>query len=187
MTINRVRVALTGFPGGPGVSTFYTTNVATMRTALGYFYSSFEPAFPNDVTWTVETSGDIIDPISGVLTGTWTDSGAHSGTGTGTGGYAAPVGIAVNWMTGDVLDGHRLRGRTFMVPLNAPVYQADGSIVDGTLSDLRTNATALVTNGGGAFVVWHRPRVDPARAGGFSAVTSAVVNDKAAVLRSRRD
>lgn len=191
MAINRVRVALTGFPGGPGVSTFYCNNVVTFRAAIHTFYEGLSSLRPADVTATVETTGDILDPVSGNLTGTWVDAPLTALPGFGTGAYAAPAGVVINWLTGSVIDGHRLRGRTFYVPLAANAYDLTGSIAAAELTTIRGASTDLVNSTTGNFLVWHRPRpiTDPkgARAGGFAAVTGSVVNDRVAVLRSRRD
>lgn len=186
--INRVRVALGGFPGAPGVSTFYATEVVALRAALNALYVGWCGSFPNVVTWTIETVGDIIDPLDGNLVGTWNDSTPFYGTGLGgTGAYAAPAGIVANWNTGSVLDGHRLTGRTFMVPIMPGTFQNDGTIDSTSLASLRALCTTFVGATAGNFVVWHRPRVTPARAGGYSVVTGSTVNDRVAVLRSRRD
>ncbi len=185
--IQRVRVALTGFPGGPGVSTFYAIDGAALLAPLRAYYFGRRNDFPNDVRFTFETVGDIIDPITGALMGTWTGTDPADVAGLGQGNYSAPSGLSVNWLTGDVLDGHRLRGRTFMVPLVSAAYDLGGSIEATVLSSWRAESAAFVAASAANFVVWHRPRLLPARAGGYSVVTGATVNDRAAVLRSRRD
>lgn len=185
--LNRVRVALTGFIGGPGVNTFYGLEAASLRAHLGNYYTALAAYLPTSVTWTIETTGDIIDPLTGDLVGTWADSSALTSSGSSSDAYAAPVGWCVNWMTGDVLDGHRLRGRTFHVPMGGSCSQNNGTLAETPLAAMRAAATAFIAACAGEFVIWHRPKLSPAHAGGYSAVTSAVINDKASVLRSRRD
>lgn len=185
VNIHRVRVALSGFPGGPGVSTFYATDGAALLAPLRAFYQSRRPNFPTDVTFHFESVGDIIDPLTGNLTGTWTGTDPGDVVGTDSGIYSAPSGLVVTWLTGDVLDGRRLRGRTFMVPLAGDCYDLTGSIAAAVLTAWLGDAAALVAASTPNFVVWHRPGAG--HAGGYSAVIGSSIADKAAILTSRRD
>src|SRR5674476_946106 len=120
------------------------------------------------------------------------------GPATRTGGdnYAAPVGMCVDWNTGVVMDLHRLRGRTFVVPCSGAQFDVDGSPLSTAVSGLQSAGDALIAADGN-LMVWHRPRAAKAadgsrpavtaRAGGYANVTTAHVPDKAVVLRSRRD
>lgn len=202
VNIDRVRVSWTGFPGAPGVSTFYFTAAPPHLTALQNVYGNCANLFPADVTIRVEGSGDTIDPLTGLIVGQWTGTAPAVVTGTYTGGYSAASGGLIRWNTGTVLSGRRLRGRTFLVPLAGIAYQNDGTISDSQLGIIQGAANGLVAAATGVFVVHNRPRaaspawtdvhgrLHPAvtsRAGGFSAVTSALAIDKSVVLRSRRD
>lgn len=190
-TISRVRVAMTGFVGAPGVMTFYTTNPLTFRDPLNVFVDAMALKMPGTVTLKVDNVGDELDALSGDITGTWTfpELGAHPGQQTGT--YSAPSGLAINWITTTFIGGSRLRGRTFVVPLGGTSYESDGSIGAQVLLDLRAAATMFIADAGSTFVIYSRPRVAPdpkaPRAGAFSAVVTARIADKAAILRSRRD
>lgn len=187
VNIQRLRVALTGFIGGPGVSTFYGLDAGALMTPVHDFYGRLLAKFPYTVTFTVEPQGDIIDPLTGDLTGSWSHAPVTSIGGSATGAYSAATGAAVSWLTGSVFDKHRLKGRTFLVPLIGNAFGADGSIDDTSLATIRASAVTLVADGVDNFVVWHRPLPGGARAGGYSVVNGSFVNDKAAVLRSRRD
>ena len=107
--------------------------------------------------------------------------------GGGTADRAAPAGLCVNWKTSTFVSGRRLRGRTFVVPLMSGAYESDGTIKATYLTAARDAAAALLANGAtstSVFVVWHRPI---GGAGGSSGtVTGASVNDRVAVLTSRR-
>lgn len=195
--IQRLRVEWTGFPGAPGVSTFYALDAVALMSPLHYMFSTHKDIFPSDVTITALLTGDIIDPLNGDLVGSWSGGSWAPITGTDTGPYTAPAGAVINWQTGDVLDGHRLRGKTFLVPLGGGAYDLTGSIAATTLGYIQTVATYAANTALGNFVVWHRPRAARAadgsrpavtyRAGGYSQVTAATVPDKSVVLRSRRD
>ena len=118
-----------------------------------------------------QTSGHVNIPSPpGVVTST--------GTGTWTGGS----GAVVHWHTGLFLDGREVRGKTFVVPLNGAAYSVDGTIASTPLGDIQTAATAMIGVAGATLVVgskrgsaWVTPPV-----------TSAVVPDRSAFLRSRR-
>jgi len=194
VNINRIPVTWTGFPGGPGVSTFYATNAALMLNGLEMFFTALVDYLPSDVVITLPETGDVIDPVSGELTGTWTEAARDPIAGGAGGAYAAPVGIAYTWHTDTVVHGHRLTGRTFIVPTAGTVFDSDGSIATAWLGALGSAGDLMVSGTGGSFVIWNRPvtaspgpPVREARAGGFSEVISATLSDKAAVLRSRRD
>ena len=195
--INRVRIALTGFIGGPGVMTFYCLTPATFVTALRAFCQGMSNFFPNSVTMTVEASGDVLDSTTGVITGTWVAASQLPVVGQLTGKYAAPVGMLVIWTTDSVFDGHRLRGKSFIVPAGSTVFEANGAVTASNASLLTTASQALLAAAPADMVIWHRPRkaraADPThpavtyRPGGHSIVTGSRGSDKVAVLRSRRD
>lgn len=195
--IHRVRVAWTGFPGAPGVSTFYALNGTTFIPHLQIFLTGVAGQMPNDVTLQIENTGDIIEAVSGDLMGSWAGAAQTPIVGSQSGAYSAPTGAVVNWLTGDVLDGHRLRGKTFLVPLANSAYDLTGSLGAEPLGAYRDYARSLSEDYDPNFVVWHRPRAAKAadgsrpavtaRAGGYSVVTGSSVPDECVVLRSRRD
>jgi len=196
MALSRIRAIWSGFVGAPGVSTFYADDATVLLPAIGDFFTNISGLLPNDVTVTVDAFGDIIDETTGGLTGSWTASAVGPATGTGGDNYAAPVGMCVDWNTGVVMDLHRLRGRTFVVPCSGAQFDVDGSPLSTAVSGLQSAGDALIAADGN-LMVWHRPRAAKAadgsrpavtaRAGGYANVTTAHVPDKAVVLRSRRD
>ena len=183
-TLRRVPVVWSGLSGLPGLSVFYTDTADDVTTNLATFFSSVSNRFPNGLSWSCAGSGDLISDVTGQITGLWT--GGTPFTQTGSGGataYAAGTGAFVRWDTSTILSGRRLRGRTFLCPLLASAYQADGSIDNSVLSALQTNANTLVA--AAKLRIWHRP--DPGFVGGTSAaVTAAVLPDKVTSLKSRR-
>lgn len=188
---------MTGFPGGPGVATMYFLDANTAAASVSSFWNNLMNLIPADVSITPEAFGDTIEDSTGVLTGSWASGASAQHQGNIAGAYSAPSGGVVTWTTGTVLDGHRLRGRTFVVPLVGGAYQADGSLADTTLTTMRSAAQALIFEQSQSFVVWHRPfkgraatltrPARPAHAGGHGLVTGSRVPDIAAVLRSRRN
>lgn len=193
-----MRVAWTGFNGAPGVSTFYGLTAGTSLEALHTFFDSIKGVLPEAVHLQIAGEGEFIEDSTGEVTDLWVDDEPAAIVGGGYGSYAGPVGCAVRWTTDTVVDGARLKGHTFLVPLYGNSYDGSGTLSESVLTTVGTAAAALVAaNAGGDLVVWHRPRVAraadgsrpavAARAGSHGLITGSSVPDKAAVLRSRRD
>lgn len=201
--LHRVRVGCTGMTGGPGVSTFYALDGAALVPFLQTFYTTLVNATPLGVTYRIENSGDIIEDTTGALTGTWVGGTAVPFAGSDIHNYAAPVGFVAQWQTNAIMDGSRVRGRTFVVPASREIFQDNGTLADAFATQTMVDGDAMITSAAGNFVVWHRPfagrtavpasgthKAITAKAshlGGHAIVTACVVRDKAAVLRSRRD
>lgn len=193
--INRVRVAWTNFPGAPGLSTFYLDAGTTDVTAIRTFFTSVLTYMPNGLTIQVPNSGDIVDSGTDKIVGTWTGTGGGTNSSAAVAGaYSGSSGAMVRWLTGAVVDGHRLVGRTYLVPLAGSRYANDGSL-DGTAqAAILTAANAMIASLGTGLIVYHKPRnadddADPPDLGSpgvTSAVVAALVPDLAVVLRSRR-
>jgi hypothetical protein len=188
MSIDRVTVLWSGFPGAPGYTRFYTDPSVGVPPLADYqaFFTGIADRIPSSVTIQVQSTGDTLDEQTGAITGSWSEAAQTAIVGTGSGAYAAASGAHINWRTATLVNGRRLKGRTFLVPLYGGAYDSDGTIAATVLTDLRTNlATLVAAVGGGLQVVWHRP-VNGAN-GSIGDMTSADIPDKAAVLRSRRD
>lgn len=195
--MNRVRVAWSGFNGGPGVSTFYLGNTTTDMTALKAFFNSVSTYTPGPVTFTIPALGDQINDTDGLITGSW--NGTNGGTVTSSGGsaaYAGAAGLCVDWLSSAIIDGRRRQGRTFIVPAVTGVFQSDGTIAEGIRTLFTGYATTLIAAYAGELKVWSRPyagraaspghAAKPPRVGAAVQVISARVPDISAVLRSRR-
>jgi hypothetical protein len=188
--IARVRFSWTGFTGAPGVSTFFADDAAAVIGPLRAFFTSVAGYLPSSVHIDSPTDGDIIDDATGALTGTYSHAAGTTLIGTASDFYAGPVGACINWITGVVLDGHRVKGRTFLVPLTLDGYDSDGTLADAYRTGLQTAVGVLLADAAGHLKIWHRPLhatlSHGARAGGSATVVAAQVPDLAAVLRSRR-
>ena len=193
----RVRVALTGFPGGPGVATFYGIDGGVLCADLQTFFTTAGTLFMSNTTIQIPAAGDVINDVDGVIVGSFTAGVFPPLHGTGTGVYAAPAGVLIEWLTQTILDGHRIKGRTFLVPVGVANYDASGQIVASDVTNLQANGNTLATFSPGNFVIWHRPRLAraatatrkalSAHVGGHAVVTGSRVSPKVTVLRSRRD
>jgi len=174
-------------PSGSGKRSVFmfntTSTAAAQRFSLSLFLGAIDAALSNQVTWTIETSGRVMDFATGTLTSLWTADVPYSGTG-GTAGepVADATQALVRWNTGEVVNGRILKGRTFIPGL------AVGNLDDGNLGSAlqalwQGYAQQLIDDEVG-LSVWHRP---VASSGGllFNAAAASVW-EELAVLRRRR-
>jgi len=194
VAINRVRVAWTNWPGAPGLSTFYLASGTTNTAPLKTFFTAIKDLFPLNLTTDVPSSGDVIDSGTGLITGGWAGSGGgQSISAASSGGYAGGSGALIRWQTNAVLNGRRLVGRTYLVPLERGVYFTDGSLTTSAQGVISAAGQAMITAYAGALLVYGPPRDsgtngpnDPGKAAINSPIISCLVPDLAAVMRSRR-
>lgn len=196
--LSRIRVAWQNWPGAPGVSTFfYGTALGSLPTqaqvdGVRAFFFSLAGLLPSGLSITVPNSGDQINWLDGKITGSWSvPSAPLAVAGTGTGNYAGNAGAVIHWLTDDVVNGHRVRGRTFLVPLVSTAFDTAGSLSPTALNTISSAGNTLRTVADGPPAVWSRPFTDktgakPHRDGSAHPVTSVRVPDLAVSQRSRR-
>jgi len=180
--IERIKVVWSGLTGLPGLSVFYGDAGGSANADIKTFFTSIAALFPTPLTWTIPGNGDLVDDATGTLTGIWTNTGG-GGTVNAAGSppYAAGVGAYVNWETSGIVNGRRVKGRTFLLPLFNSAYDNSGTIVNAYVTTLQTAATALVT--AGSTLVWHRPGTGT---GSSFQPGAATVPDQVTSLRTRR-
>lgn len=202
MAVDRIRVQWTGGRGGDGVSTFYALDGSTALAAVHDFFDALKALVPATIVWSFSPVGDTIDEESGVLTGSYSAIGESNVSATGSDtNVADPVGAVLRWETSQIRYGHRVRGRTFIVPGIKDMYAA-GTLNDSVVTQLEGYGNDMLAVVPDNFVVWTRPFLGTpawtdkygvthaARAahdGATSTITECTVPDKAVVLRSRRD
>lgn len=192
----RVRIAGTGWSGGPGLTTLYFTSGTYDATSaldvVGAVHSAWNDTFgfvhPISVFHQISGDVDVLDPATGQVTDTVsvTAPGAMQGQ---SGSAYAPIASAmlVRLSTNLFIAGRRLRGRIFLSPLGINRVQDDGTLTVVGQSYAPGFKTALEAGleSGTAWVVWHRP---VGGAGGTAAqITACSASDTLAVLTSRRD
>lgn len=186
VAISRVQVVFSGGAVvGPAASSFFTTGqVDDLRNPLITFWTAIKGAFPSTLTMTIPNTGETYDDVTGDLLNIWTEGTTFTQSGTSAASFARGVGARVVWDTAGVTNNRRVRGSTFLVPMASNNFSNDGTIDDGTLSDLRTAASALVVAAVTDFTIWTRPK--GASPGKTSGVVGSTVPDKVSTLRSRR-
>lgn len=197
VNIARIRVALTNFPGAPGVATFYALDGPAAMTPMQAMWDGLKASLPYNMNIKVQSYGDIINPVNGDLVDGWNGDDQDMLTGADAANYPGPAGAIISWVTDTIVDGHRLKGRTYLVPLGGGSYQGDGSINATNVATLSGFAFEMIQAGEGNFVTWHRPRLAKAadgsrpaveaRDGSYGVIVGAGVVDKTVVLRSRRN
>lgn len=192
----RLRVSWSGSGVvGPGLSTWYALDTSPgFPAAVRAFYAALASNLPTSVSVSVPNNGDVLDPATGALTGTWTDGSVPAVVnGSGAGTFALGVGVQVRWSTGSIVSGRRVVGSTFIVPVVSPVFDSDGTITTATMTGLRTASANLIT-AAPYLVVWSRPQPArtgahgplPARAGSTALIGGSSWPDRPSWLTSRR-
>lgn len=182
--LNRIRVPWVGGVPGGGLSTFYTAGVSPDVSALKTWFTALAPYLPPSVTVTIPSNGDTLESTTGVLTGGWSGSGGGTVTGTGNSAWSDGVGLAVQWNTGLVVNGRRLRGRTFVCPLAQGFASSNGTLNDTIVAAVDTASNTLAA--AALLYIWHRPTPSAPTSGSIATVTSVTVPDRVTALRSRR-
>lgn len=193
MDMLRITARWGGFPGAPGYSNFYFAGggglISDANQIAGRVADAFDQVVASlapNTTITIEPEAAIIDSDTGITADyrNITEIPAMKAGPSGT--YAGPAGGVINWRTNDLRNGRRIRGRTFLVPLNNTSFDSTGTLSPGALVDLNNFADTLrATDFDSELGVWSRPT---GGAGGvFATVSSHSVPDMVAVLRSRRD
>lgn len=183
----RLRVTWSGAPVvGVGLSTFYfqTPAAAGMPGDVLDFFTTVKATFPSGITWTIPNSLDIIDDVTGTLTGGTSDTGGGTVVSGGTGvNFVQGAGGRVVWNTDGIFKGRRVRGTTFMAPLVLDYWEGANAISSVATGNWAGAAAALIA-AQPQLAIWSRP--SGGVAGESNVVTSATIPDKTSWLRSRR-
>lgn len=179
------RAIWSGTTGGTGYSVFHFDGAgsATAIPALVHTFFDGNKAFlPNEVS--IDFDAEVIQKANdGTLIGAVAVTPPTTVVGQSASAFSMPAGLRVTWETGTIVNGRRLRGRTYIVP-SVGAADATGTPSTASMAALKTAADALIN----ASVINNTPLAVWSRANSaVMAVTSAVVSDRTAVLRSRRD
>lgn len=203
--IGKVSTAWAGTSGGPGLTQLYIEDTASGAlsqsqaqaavNAVRAFWDSAKGYTPDEVTWTVNPVVDQYDPAEGDLIGTITAATPPlSVIGTSTAVYAMAAGIKVNLQTSNIRNGRRVRGSMYLVPATTAAMTAAGVISSGARTALNASGVTLISALATVnvnLIVWGRPLRDNQgallRNGTVNYVTLLETNEKACILRGRRD
>lgn len=174
---------------GPDVSVTTLPDIQACVDRVRDFWVLLNPGIATGVNWTAGGVVDVINTLDGALVNTFATT-ARTGTGSQAGDpLPFQTQGLIQWLTATIVDGHRLRGHTYIpVPMEA---ESAGGVPNGTYTArLATASAALLAAGTHGLVVWHRPVFDTAgtlvRNGTNAAVTGGAGKGSWSVLRSRR-
>lgn len=189
----RVTVDWSGGKIGTGFSNmFFNTGVSTAQVAADAVRKFFSDSYsigaglPTGVTLNFRPIVDTVEATNGEQTSTTAVVAPAPVVGSDSTRYAAVAGACVTWRTGEFINGHRITGRTFLVPVGGGVLGTDGTLDTTFLGFINTAAAALVASPT-EFVVWRRPTAPAATDGTTHLIAAGTCRDKTAYLTSRRD
>lgn len=194
MAVYRVKLRWTGFTGAPGYTNLHfsapteptSAGAQAVYAAANTFAGALVSALPSAVRITTESAVEVVDQTTNELVTVFGVTSSPVNAGLMTGGFSSATGACITWETGEVRNGRRVRGRTFVVPMAVAMYDTDGTLTSGAITDLQ-NAAEGLAGGGFSFGILGRPTAPGAADGGFYTVSSGRVSDKTAILTSRRD
>jgi hypothetical protein len=189
MAYTTLTATWTGTGGGTGYTRLHwrgqltTAEITQQLNAMKTFFGAFASFLPAAVGIVYSGLAQEYDD-AGVLKAELSVTPPAGTSGVGGGNWSAASGGCMNWNTGVFNDkGHRIRGRTYLVPLATGAFAASGGI-GAAASTFNTAANALI---GGLIPMVVISRT---KAGAYVAatnVTAAAMSSKACVLTSRRD
>src|SRR6059058_2791054 len=150
-SIWRYRMRLSGWAGGPGVSTLYASDVAGTpqdhaNAVAGLFSDVYTPAgvldlLPQGIKIVGDPFVDVIDPATGDQTGTVAVTPVGTLSGVATAGWSDVSGLSITWITAAFIAGRRVKGRTYFVPMGGGAYDTDGTLKTSVLTSVQGAAT----------------------------------------------
>lgn len=189
--IHEIQIVSSNFPGAPGYTNLYfatdvSSDGAAQFAAAFQFLQGISSFFPASWSGKINPSGRVLEETTGAL-GRFTTApvGQRAPVPGGAGGSfgAGVAGAVIGWSSVTINRGRLVRGRTFLVPLAAAVYEENGTLRDDSLGVMTQVGVSLIDSATG-FGIWSRPRLGTG--GKLAVATSVRVNDQAAFLSSRR-
>lgn len=207
MPVYRVPATISGWSGGPGVNVWYVRTVAeptvdgpSWLTQLGGALDAIGDFYTDTTAYWASVSVTIGLDVTDVETGEEPAATVTPQTRVVGINPLAPKPLALCVTFKSSLKARRGTGRKFLGPLNTSLFEADGTPSTAALTAVRTAANNLVAasaaSNAWAIGIWGLQDEWPSWDAGpppkntprvLRDVTSAMVNDKFAVLRSRRD
>lgn len=172
-------------PGGLSVMYFDdSSNISNVRNAIDSLFTGVQARLDSLTSWSVRTTGKIISPVSGTLTGFWSDAAPAVGTGTLSGQPVSNASqVLMQWRTDQVVSGRLLQGRTYVPGLSTGSLEGGQLSAAAQASFIATQLVFLAATDVN-FVIWHRPKEDAP--GAAYPVVNASTWNELAVQRRRR-
>lgn len=197
-SVYRVGVTWNGFQGSPGYTRFSwqeltsDTNRNAAGAAVRQFFFALAAHFSTGWTISVDSEIQEFDMGTGQLLGAVampTVPSPVTGT-TPPSAFAGGSGYSVSWRTGEIFNGRRVQGRSFIVPAIG-VFETNGTLTSSAIATATAAGNALIASGINGFSIWAKLMTKdspPVQIGGaLYAVGSCIVKDAASQLRTRRN
>lgn len=153
---------------------------------LRAFFADVAPTtLPDGITISFDTEALQLNTTTGVLESVHPVTPPANVVGGVDGNFAKPAGVRVEWSTPAIVMGRRLRGRTFLVPIAAGVFDQTGGLDETSRATIQAAAEDYFDEPFGIEAV--APSIWSRTHGIQADITGATVPDEASVLRSRRD
>lgn len=180
-----------GYTGSPGYTKFKfmgALDTASANTAAANsrtFLSTIAAHTPTIANYACQSTCQTFTD-AGVLTGEVAVSVLPAViNGSAAGAYVGGAGAVVYWLTGAINGGHKVKGRTYLVPLAATAFQSDGTLASALVTSLQTAANTFAASTP-APVVNSRKLGQADRGDQTTILSGAQVKDRSAFLRTRR-
>lgn len=188
-----------GFTGAPGYTKFRfsggdtQTQIDLNGNQMRLFFNSLGPYLSTGHTITIQPNAPYFDKVTGQLLGeaAMSTSPAVVNGASSTAVWMGGVGAMIAWNTNLIWSGHRVKGRSFLVPLRGAA-DVDGTLLAAFITTVQAAATTLISGTNANFVIWSRQYADVGGKrtqvnGEVGSIFSGIIRDKSGILRSRRD
>lgn len=193
MGVLEYRVGWNAAGTNPGVSVFHgriTGGVTAGNAAQSHadrirkFFDDVKTLCAGNQAWSFPGEVLELNTSTGQLEDVHTVTPPAAVASTGSGVYSAPAGVRCEWRTDAIVNGRRLRGRTFLVPTTTSAMDSNGTIAATALVTL---ASACANFFSTTFFSNAQPCVWSRTHGIQADITSAFLPDEISVMRSRRE
>lgn len=196
-SLARVRIALGGWDGAPGVNTLHFSPGTSdwdvqddvdelygdLDTLVGAFYNSLVAG----VTAVVESDLTIFDSETGFVTGIKNPTDAptvYTSTSDPSKTSRATQAL-IRFKTGEYVDGKQIAGRMFLGPLSAVDLTTGGLMTSAAIAAYPDWFSGITSGIGARLCIWRRPTGGAGAPGIYADVTQVSVRQKPSFLSSR--
>jgi len=173
--------------GGTGYSVFHFQNATSsiaqdQADGIHDFFDAVKSQLPDDVQ--VNFEAEVLSLAeNGTLLDVFPVTPPAEVDGSSSGVYQRPAGVRIDWLTGQIVSGRRLNGRTYIVPVVSTAFDTEGLLVAANRAIFQGAADTLISdsNSWGNLAVWSRTHTVT------HDVITASIPAASAILRGRRD
>lgn len=198
LMVFRATITWTGFTGSPGYTNFHFINpeenpsfavVDEVGARCRTFFEAIKGLLPGSVRIDYPNKLERLSTATGQLEAEFTMTQPAQTAGTGLTNFSSATGACVSWRTIAFVNGRRVQGRTFIVPIASGSLDTDGTLNNTSRTTLANAAATFIDPAGTdmPLCVWRKPTTPGGSDGQAFDVSTSSVRDRTAILRSRRD